>query len=264
MNAIVSSFRGVFNIVEQMKEPVSVYIKGKLVKGERGEIDTLIRWGCRTPMKAKQYINLSKNIGHISDKITAREILKVPMTKEYIEGDFDTIIGRPRFHRGGRNFHVCTTAEEYEEVRELCDYFTHFYPKTREFRAHVAHGKILVLLEKAPCEGIAWNHTLNEEAWTVIPWNDYDTEICKLALQAADEIEVDFCAVDILAYPEDKRLHKQVVCELNSSPAVEGYTAERYAKYFDWLLKGEREHFNWKNWTEAKSFAFKNKQLCAG
>lgn len=260
MNAIITSTKGVMSIVDQMKSDVTVFRKTKLLKGEKGQIDTLIRWGCRTPLKAKRYINLSKRIDLISNKVSTRQVLSVPMTKLYTEGEFDIIIGRPEYHHAGRDFYICRNIKEYNKAVEHCDYFTHFYPKTKEFRLHVAHGKILVYQEKAPCEGIAWNHALNEQAWATIPWNQYDIEICKLALQAADDLEVDFCAVDILAFPTDNQ-PRQVVCEVNSAPSVDGYTATRYAKYFDWLLKKERKHFNWKKYTEPKSFAFKNKHL---
>jgi hypothetical protein len=73
---------------------------------------------------------------------------------------------------------------------------------------------------------------------------------------------MDFGAVDIMADPLNSSLPKAVVCEVNTSPRLEGYTAERYAEYFDWLVKqNETRHVDIPDGTEPRHYVWKHREL---
>jgi len=67
--------------------------------------------------------------------------------------------------------------------------------------------------------------------------------------------------VDVLCNPEYNP--PAVICEINSAPTIKSseYTVSRYTKYFDWLFREKRRWFNYSEWEQGKSFAFKNEQL---
>ncbi len=89
-------------------------------------------------------------------------------------------------------------------------------------------------------------------------WSEIPRHLCPLAVDAVKIIELDFGAVDIMGYPEDSRLPRFSICEINTAPRLEGYTAERYAQYFDWLIDGkmEREHFK-----DTKKYIFRPTEM---
>lgn len=247
------------------------------------EGDILIRWGnsIEIPIKAGLIYNQARAIALSSDKKKSRLALHnsgvaVPTTWATIENfladknKLGPFIVRPMKHKQGKQFVVATTDDEVEEA--FIDfgqgsYISQLYPKTREFRAHVAHGKILAIHEKPAPEDksiIAWNMHQNHNAFQTIKWSDYDRGICKLALAAASQLELDFAAVDILAFPTDeKAFPRAVVCEVNTAPMLKEQTQAKYAAYFDWLFrKGQRrEHWKTDKFEKASSYAWKNFQL---
>jgi len=78
----------------------------------------------------------------------------------------------------------------------------------------------------------------------------YDIEITQIATRGANAGSGD---------------GKVYVLEVNTSPtlASSDYSMQRYAMYFDWLMRSDtrREHWNTDEFKKAKSFAWKNFQL---
>ena len=251
-----------------------------------GKGDKLIRWGNTIKVEVDGGItyNKSSQVALGANKKKARILLQergidVPKTwstvEEFLKDKTKHVklgyIVRPSKHQQGKKLAFCKNEEEVEEaVIEFGQdsYISQFYPKTREFRVHVAHGKILIMHEKpAPADKttVAWNRHVNHDAFIVIKWGDYDPYIAKLAINTVKALELDNGAVDILAYPEvkDIKLPKAVVCEVNTAPTLRNYAQKKYASYFDWLLRSakRREEWNSSEFKEGKSFAWKNSQL---
>lgn len=118
--------------------------------------------------------------------------------------------------------------------------------------------RILNYLEKPNPGGgqIAWNRALNGEAFTNVKWSDYNSAVCKVALEAIKALSLDFGGVDIILDREGKAY----VLEVNTSPTLASseYSMSRYAKYFDWLCKEpkRRKHFEIKDFKKASNYAW--------
>lgn len=180
-----------------------------------------------------------------------------------------SVIRRPSIHHGGADFVVTERCGILPLSGYAGDYYYQkFFRKTHEFRVHGAHGKVLILQEKKPREGIEvdldvpkpWNHATGEFIFETVNWSNYNKDVCKVALDAIKALGLDFGAVDIL-YDTDSG--EAVVCEVNTSPALEDYAVERYSKYFKWLCNSDtrREHFDYSEYSQGKSYAWKNYQL---
>lgn len=247
--------------------------------------DTVIRYGC--PLKINldiKEINKSSGILLASNKFLARKELKqknipIPDTSnsfEYAKINYVSkgkpVIVRPVQHKRGEYFYVC---DNERDLALACAkilaqtgftyYISEVFPKTREFRAHCAHGKVLALLEKPKPENpdqIAWNLAVNGMQWTLLKWVDYKKDLCKIAVDAINALGLDFGAVDILSYPNVEGFPKHVVCEVNTAPTLSPYEIERYSKYFNLLINKDIKHFD-PVWQVGKSFAWKNFQFKA-
>lgn len=118
--------------------------------------------------------------------------------------------------------------------------------------------RILNYLEKPNPGGgqIAWNRALSGEAFTNVKWSDYNSAVCKVALEAIKALSLDFGGVDIILDREGKAY----VLEVNTSPTLASseYSMSRYAKYFDWLCKEpkRRKHFEIKDFKKASNYAW--------
>lgn len=238
--------------------------------------DVQINWAYAGSSTADIVYNKGGQIALSSDKMAARQTLKeasvpIPWTYQLSEVIHQEVtfplICRERKHQAGSNLIV---AENYDDlfwaIRKGSDYFSVKYDKKKEFRVHVAHGKVLVLQEKVPLQeefraSTIWNHAGGEFVFETVRWDDYDIDVCKVAVIAVKELGLDFGAVDVLY--NDEASYKAVVCEVNTSPSLADYSLGRYKKYFKWLLRSDtrREWYNYEEWTRGKSYAFKNYQL---
>lgn len=129
------------------------------------------------------------------------------------------------------------SANTPEEVVEGCDFYSRYYPKTHEFRAHVFRGKVIDFIEKRarPVEGLpppdrevrSWSngwvfsHNLSVEESTLVPLK----EACVKAVAC---LGLDFGTVDILAILEKtevpRRMKSYRICEVNTAPGLESPT----------------------------------------
>ena len=241
--------------------------------------DLSIRWGCtssigtdiRYEVNKREAIKLVCNKGRCRQFLYDQGILVPEPVNLQIPTDNDfPMIVRPSFHQRGRNFLLFNNLHEYllrhGEVRRLRrPYASRFFPKTKEYRVHVAHGKVLLVQEKLQTSpgpsALNWNHE-NGYVFGVVRWKDYRNPIVRLAVDTIEAVGLNFGAVDILADPTDISLLNAVVCEINTAPKLEGYTARRYAQYFDWLITNkETKHFHIPEGTPARHYVFKNREL---
>lgn len=254
----------------------------------------LIKWGNRIQVDdlANVVYNNSSAVKNASVKSLARKLfaeneipcpLNITPQTDRSKVVFP-IIGRPLLHHQGKNFYTFNTWEEFlahYNVHKKDHYYSNFVPKVKEFRAHVAHSKILALLEKPRPEDpnqIVWNHAQNAEAWTVIGWDDYgkfgnlregaeptknDLRLARACVGALNALGLDFGAVDVVVTEDGS----PYVLEVNTAPELSNseYAAAKYSKYFDWigaynLEEGEdnkREHWSSLEYMKSKSFSWK-------
>ena len=247
------------------------------------EDSVVIRWGTREvlPTNGSTIIyNKASPLANASNKRRSRELFienevscPVLATPNNFVNSYLPIIARPHIHSSGRHFVVLRTGREFvdhywttERSREGW-YYSNFIDKDSEFRIHVAHGKVLAVMEKPRPGGdnIAWNMDQNDpDPFSYVRWNNIDQRGLKPvlveAIKAVDAVCLDFGGVDVMladgvAY----------VLEVNTAPSVDTspYVASKYGQYFDWLFRKEdvREHWGieileeqygktmiWKNW----------------
>ena len=146
-------------------------------------------------------------------------------------------------------------------------YYSEFYPKTKEYRVHVASGKAIIVAEKVVEEekqdNVVWN--LGDEGvceeFNTLRWSEYREiePIIKTASLACKSLGLDYGAVDIVAYPNDRQdeLPPVAVLEVNTAPRLEEYGISRYVQYFTILLKSN-ERVEFKSPHELERFSFTN------
>lgn len=274
-------------IVSRMSAPIKEALHRK---AEDVEVSAplMIRWGTARGNDTALTLNKAKAVALTSNKGKFRKFLQdngVPTPKLVdlrcvTEEDFPLIV-RPNFHQKGKDYLLFNSLNNLQSQGErlrrisrstrLGDglYASRVYPKTSEWRVHVAHGKVLAVQQKVqssaggPC-GLptsCWNHD-NGYVFEIVEWKEYRKDIVDVAIKSFNLSGLDFCAIDILADSTDDRLPSAVVCEINTAPHVEGYVAERYAEYFTWLLTTrEPRHFIIPDSTPARHYVLKHREL---
>lgn len=121
--------------------------------------------------------------------------------------------------------------------------YTRNFPKTHEFRVHVAGGQVIDFVEKkARNTGPDADRTVRNHAggWVFAHENLSTTSssLGNIAVAAVAACGLDFAGVDVLAVLEEgqgsRRVKKAVVCEVNSAPAWEcTRTFFMYRRYFN-------------------------------
>lgn len=239
----------------------------------------VIRWGNRieAPVnKGTIVYNKSEAIERATNKKLSREIFgkekvrspKLVTPENIADGDYP-VIARPSTHAKGKNFIILKTKAEFQQHYLANEkngwYYSAFVNKTREFRVHCAHGKILGVMEKAKGKDkIAWNRAVTGEPFVRVEQEKYPFSVCFYALKAVKALGLDFGGVDVMEI-EEKGKPKGYVLEVNTSPTLNSseYISEQYAKYFDWLSRSDkrREHWDFTKFEKAESFAWKQFQL---
>jgi hypothetical protein len=243
------------------------------------EDSVVVRWGTRELLptnKGTVVYNKIDSLANATDKMRSRELFiehgvscpKLITPDNIVVEDFP-IIARPLVHSKGKNFDVIKTVEEYMEHYKEGWYYSNFIDKDREFRVHVAHNKVLALMEKPkPAEDMmAWNRALNadEDPFIYVKWDDIDEQNLKCvlveALKANKALGLDFSGIDVMLKGETAYvLEANTAPTLNSSP----YVAKRWGMYFDWLFRKETRRAHWSGTAikqYGKSMIWKNFQL---
>lgn len=239
------------NIVSKLNN-VNLFksINNNLSPVPRTNYDKLIRWGCIAsfPLSATSiHYNKPKSIINASNKLKARKLMQqnnVPIPDTWGKYDLPDFpcIGRPLRHFGGRKFFYCQNKNDWEYAkRNGAGYFSEYYPKTKEYRVHVASGKVLIMAEKLTPEHTSkqpWNLSKKGvcDEFNTLRWSGYPKEICEIATNAVGSLGLDFGAVDIMAEPKNSHSHSAVVLEVNTAPKLGPYGQDRYTEYFKWLF----------------------------
>lgn len=284
VNAIVAQMVNKPSVVTRRKYQSGNYywiINGKKhISSKNSRFDTqnlIINFGCPAGISSSVgVINPVKAINNMCNKYETRMILKdedvnIPCTYDGNDMDDDgelfyvPLIKRPMHHSRGIDFEVIP-ADTF--IYQSNHYYSEIYPKQREVRVHVAHGKVLLMHEKSlSSDHIQANHFITGEEWRVIPWSEYELDVCKIACNAVKAVGASFGAVDVMIDRRQRSNNQVCVCEINSAPSFENseYTVLRYARYFDWLIRNpDAEWWPYETYTKAKSYAWKNVHLDGG
>jgi glutathione synthase/RimK-type ligase-like ATP-grasp enzyme len=210
---------------------------------------TLIRWGCCTSIgRHKELINPMAGIANASNKAEARAIMyragvrvPPPVTKSNYKEAKYPIIGRPSYHNKGKSFHIFECWEEldhyYKTGHSLLSgkhlnigYLSEFVDKDREFRVHVAGGKVIAVSEKPRQNSMKWNEVSGNEFFQVHEWPE---DIASQAITAVLSIGLDSGGVDVILKDE-----KAYVLEVNSAPSLYKceFEVEAYRKWFQSII----------------------------
>ena len=245
--------------------------KFKRIKSHDFSDSIIIRWGTRIqlPEEGNIVYNTNKAISNSSNKYTARKLFReagVNIPRLVTPADFTMedlpIIARPFQHKQGKDFVVIKDYGSFLEFYKKNSgnwYFSAYIEKDAEYRIHCAHGNILSIMQKPKPEDssqLAWNHSILEEEFKAINWGNWNMDLCKMALKACNALSLDFCGLDVIV-----KDGIPYVLEANTSPSLSTspYNTEKYAKYFDWLLKSEtkREHWPFEEKKKVTSLAWK-------
>jgi glutathione synthase/RimK-type ligase-like ATP-grasp enzyme len=236
----------------------------------------IIRWANAIQLNNSDSIiyNQASSISQSSVKGKAREIIgkagvDIPklVSPENFKNEDLPILARPRTHMKCHGMILLETKEKfiehYKRLHSKGWYYSQMIWKDKEIRIHVAHGKVLLICDKAKPKNpktLGWGHAVTDQEWKVIPWSEYVSVWCKKACDAVEAVGLDFGAVDLII-----KGNKAYVLEVNTGGCLSEseYTRSRYAMYFDWLFRSEkrREHWNYKEFKSGQSFAWKQHEL---
>jgi len=224
-----------------------------------GEHKTIINWGSSvafpfdlngatvlnkpdavaTVTNKKTFFNMCEDTGVVTPDFTTRKIEALDWLR-----NGETIFARTILQgSGGIGIVDIQQEQDLESIREGT-LLVKYVKKKREFRIHIAGGKVIDSQEKkkkgaVPLESINWR-IRNHAGGFVFCRVDVSIpkQVTAQALLAMEVSGLDFGAVDVLW---NKRYGKAVVLEINTAPGLEGTTVISYRKYFQDLLglKGE-------------------------
>jgi hypothetical protein len=113
--------------------------------------------------------------------------------------------------------------------------YVRYVPKKREYRVHVAFGKVFDIQQKRKRDGFPKEDTNfqvrnHHTGWVYCRENlDFSLELETQAIFACNALGLDFGAVDII-WNEKQNMY--YVLEVNTAPGLEGQTVESYAQAF--------------------------------
>lgn len=254
--------------------------------------DSLIRFGTYANYlpRADKVYNSYEGIKTTSNKPKARKIFEdnhIPIPQTYYEREIGRILGnydrhnelnfpiirRKKNHFGGKGVDIANDIEELESLYYGNEgyYYSEHFPKNKEFRVHIASGKAIIVAEKVVEEdkkdNVIWNLNSNGvcEEFNTLRWSDYRDieEVIKVASLSTKVLELDYGAVDVVAYPRhrENELPPVAVLEVNSAPRLEEYGISRYVQYFKWLFNHKNEKAEFKLPHTLDRFSFTNEDF---
>jgi len=244
--------------------------------------DTIVvRWGTREilPTGDKTIVyNRADGIANATNKKGSRRLfaqagVRTPKscTPDNVQERDLPVIARPNQHSKGRNFVTLNTKHAFVQhynAHQKGWYYSAFVDKDSEFRVHVAHGKVLAIMEKPRPNGgnIAWNRAQNADTpFEYVPWEDADRRglrnVLATGIKATAALGLDFAGVDVMVKDGNAYvLEANTAPTLNTSP----YVAKRWGMYFDYLFRSDKRREHWMDMDKKDyglSMVWKNFQL---
>jgi glutathione synthase/RimK-type ligase-like ATP-grasp enzyme len=141
----------------------------------------------------------------------------------------------------GQGIHIINPGDQVPHGLPL---YTKRFPKTHEFRIHVAYHEIIDYRQKKKrsAESLRkWGLEREDRhirsrgrGWTFSKNNILRTHVLEdLAISATEALDLDFAGVDVMAIIKHGQLRRAVVCEVNSAPGMsDPRTLSAYVDYF--------------------------------
>jgi len=160
------------------------------------------------------------------------------------------LIVRPATHGRQSDFYVAKSPRELIEAVAKCGqgyYISEYIPKVKEYRVHIAQGRVLAITDKIPdnVKEYAWG--VRGITWTNVRWSEWPLKVAAEAIAASLLLGYDFSAVDVVVNEDGS----PYVLEANSAPHLSYYEAETYARYFDYIIvngKGDLPEIKGNTW----------------
>lgn len=249
-------------IADSMEREVSVV---RADEGQPYDQDVLIRWGSGAEGSGKKALNTAKAIYGTSDKRNfRRRLAEKDLAPRYWDdlyslqksGFKNPVIVRPTYHQRSEEIYLCETLSQVQKVldKESMNegyYISEFIDKVKEYRAFVAQGRIVFMIEKFPPDkkSVSWGCVADGD-FEFCYWSEWPLAVAKCAVDSFLQSGLHFGAVDVLL---DKS-GKAYTLEINTAPYLTPFYAERVAKVLDYMIDKESsrlpeipENATWKN-----------------
>lgn len=218
------------------------------------DVDMVFRWGTTSYTQGNPVVvNTSEMIHRIADKKGSRVFLAergmapetwvepVDVPLEALEGCLHGVVVRRAAHHQGRYLHHCRTLPEVMKACALYDdyYISEYIPKVAEYRVFVCQGRAVWVANKTPDnpDAVAWN-VARGGRFDNVRWGDWPISVVKLAIDAANLMEVDFAGVDVMVDEKGKGY----VLELNSAPSqTSPYRQQSTSKAFQYIMENGKD-----------------------
>lgn len=203
--------------------------------------DIVINWGCSqfdfNHPDVEKVFNLPDRVARASNKLlffqemgNCPSVTTVPWTQDENEAKrWERGVARTKLNSSGGNGIVLFSGESDFVEAPL---YTQYVPKTREFRVHVAFGKVIDSQRKIrdPSKEITdWSIRNHENGFIFARESGKPTDASlSMAIDCVNHLGLDFGAVDII---ENKS--GSYILEVNTAPGLEGQTIESYKRAFE-------------------------------
>lgn len=185
-----------------------------------------------TWLNKPEHVKLAANKLLAFDKLKAAEVSipdytqDIEVAKSWIADEYIVLARTKLDGHSGQGIKVCKTVEDLIPAKV----YVRYYRKKFEFRVHVFGGQVIDYVQKKKREGIAdteFNKYIRSYNNGWVFCRDGIEEIDEVktqAIKAVAALGLDFGAVDIIWTKKDKA----IVLEVNTAPALEGTTVEKY------------------------------------
>jgi glutathione synthase/RimK-type ligase-like ATP-grasp enzyme len=191
--------------------------------------DTILRWGCTSPVTAPPntvILNKNANISLVNNKQSFRFILKeqipeiIPKTWfNYIDPEITyPCILRPSTHAQGKHLYYC---ENYIDLTNAVTkvnqyYISEYIPKVAEYRVCFIQGLVAWVANKIPKDqqAITWNVAQGGK-FENVSWKKWPIDVIETAYKAYKLSGLYLGGVDVMV-DKDGRSY---VLEINSAPS---------------------------------------------
>ena len=226
--------------------------------------EIIFRYGCRSVKLEgmnKVVYNTSKAIKSTINKYNSRLLFKsnnipTPNTYNCIEIHKEDVINnlkfplirRPLKHSKSKDFEVINNINELnyfqkEDIETNNFYYSEFVDKVKEIRLHIAHGKVITIIEKRPPK-------LKQYSWGMVDnfdnlkWRYWRSDIIESSVKAMKLLGLTFGAIDVII---DKQGNYYLL-EVNTAPdfSYSNYLTSKVINYFNWVSE-EKKRKDWFN-----------------
>jgi predicted ATP-grasp superfamily ATP-dependent carboligase len=204
--------------------------------------EVVLNWGCSIPKPNARckILNKPEAVAIAVNKLRSFKKLqeagvKIPdfttdfnVAKGWIENDEKKVLARTKLEaHSGQGI---VLAKEVSELPQHAPLYVKFMPKEHEYRVHVFEGKIIDFVEKKKREGVPeaqFNKYIRsyDNGWVFCRDGVVLSDAVKAeAIKAVAALGLDFGAVDMAV----NKKNVIAVFEVNTAPALEGTTVEKY------------------------------------